>query len=219
MRFSLVPPLLPAPDSPEDEALLSKLRRDLGDLPIVKELRGHQEQWTEYDAYASLPVEAKRTSMTARAMHGSRGLGIQRIFWNEEEKRLINVVFLGGYLTGWPGVVHGGAVATMLHESLERVANGPEFGGSLGSGGSGFRSGEGMVLQKVSFDYRKPTGAHAFYVVKAEVDLGEDGAQEPPGAGRKVKATLENARTGVLCAEASGYCVPRGTSLPLADLA
>ena len=200
----LVPPPLPASGSVEDESLLSKLRKDLGELPVVKELRAHREQWLEYEAYMSQASEVKDSSMSAGAMRGFGGLGIQRVFWNNEERRLISVVFFGGALAGWPGVVHGGAIATVLHENLERVANGPEFG-------SGSGSADAMVLEQVKIEYRKPTQANAMFVVKAEAE----GAIREAGYDNthvKVKATLENAITGQLCAEASGYCAPKGTS-------
>lgn len=49
-------------------------------------------------------------------------MGVFRVFWNEAEKRSISVVFFGGGLSGWPGVVHGGAIATVLDEALGTVA-------------------------------------------------------------------------------------------------
>lgn len=206
----LVPPPLPAPDTDEDEVLLSKLRKDLDKLPVVKELRSHREEWLEYEAYMSQTPASKARSMSAGAMQGFRGLGIQKVFWNKKEKRLISIVFFGGGLAGWPGVTHGGAVATVLHENLERAANGPESG-------SGSESVSAMVLDQFKVEYRKPTQANALFVVKAEV---EEGVVEPgyENTHAKVKATLENALSGQLCAEASGY-LAASTLSPLAESA
>ena len=196
----LVAPPVPDPDSYESEHLLSKLRKDLNELGIVKELRSHREEWLEYEAYMSRPPELKASSMTAGAMRGFGGLGIQRIFWNKEEQRLISIVFFGPSLVGWPGVVHGGAVATVLEENLERVANGPEFG-------SGSVPIDPVALKEVKLNYRKPTRANVFSIVKAEVEVGVPGSGD--GTHKKVKAVVEDALTGLVYADASGSCGPR----------
>ena len=204
----LIPPPVPDPDTEESEELLSRLRKDLGELPIVKELRSRREEWLEYEAYMSQPPQLKASSMTAGAMRGYGGLALQRVFWNREEKRLVSIVFFGGSLVGWPGVVHGGAIASVLLENLERVTNGPEFGSGSGSAGT-------MMLEDVKFKYRSPTKASALYVVKAEIV--EDTAEPTHDGTRiKVKAIVESALTGQASAEANGSCVPR-TSPSLAD--
>ena len=204
----LIPPPVPDPDTEESEELLSRLRKDLGELPIVKELRSRREEWLEYEAYMSQPPQLKASSMTAGAMRGYGGLALQRVFWNRDEKRLVSIVFFGGSLVGWPGVVHGGAIASVLLENLERVTTGPEFGSGSGSAGT-------MMLKDVKFKYRSPTKANALYVVKAEI---VEDAAEPSydSAHKKVKAIVENALTGQACAEASGSCAPQ-TSPTLGD--
>jgi hypothetical protein len=59
------------------------------------------------------------------AMSGTRGLGVQRAFWNPETKELVAVVWIGGGLAGWPGVAHGGAIATIFEEAMARMVKGP----------------------------------------------------------------------------------------------
>ena len=197
----VVPPPIPEIDGKESEILLSGLRKDLGGFEFVKELRERREEWVEFEAYSSQSSDSRSSSMTAGILQGYGGLGLQRVFWNQKEKRLISVVFLGGALSGWPGVVHGGLIATILQENLERVANGYE----IGSGGSPTAS---WVLGQLDITYRKPTQAQQMFVVKAELeDTTEESAFENKGL--KVKATMENAITGQLCAQATGYCSPR----------
>ena len=123
MRFVVVPPPLPAPGTPEDILFLQKIQKDADELEMVKELRDHSDEWEEHEAYAHLSHAARETNLTAGALAGSRGLGIQRVFWNEEEKRIIAVVFFGGALSGWPGVTHGGVIATILGECTQRIAS------------------------------------------------------------------------------------------------
>ena len=101
---------------------------------------------------------------------------------------------------GWPGVTHGGAIATIMQECLERVIDGPGF--------SKDKRGERAALEDISVEYRKPTKANALFIIKAEVE------EVAPVSGRiAVKARLENALSGVVCAEASGHCKQHGLSL------
>lgn len=63
-------------------------------------------------------------------MSGTRGLGVQRAFWNAETREMVAVVWIGGGLAGWPGVAHGGAIATVMEEVMARMVRGPE--GAIG---------------------------------------------------------------------------------------
>jgi hypothetical protein len=201
VRAVIVPPPLPLPDTAEDHILLSKLRKDIDALPIVQELRARRDAWLEFDAYMDQAEAQRIHCMTAGSMSGSRGLGLQRIFWNKAEQRLLAVVFLGGGITGWPGVTHGGAVATILQENLERVANGPEVYPKDEQGNH--------ILDKVEVNYRKPTQANRIYVVRAEVDSEGEVKWEAGGLLADhlcVKATIEDAWTGVRKADATGRC-------------
>lgn len=91
-------------------------------LPIVLELRAHNADWKEWPAYSNIRPPHREHRLSTGPMAGARGLGVQRVFWNEKEGRAISVVFFGGGLSGWPGVVHGGTIATIMDESLGRVA-------------------------------------------------------------------------------------------------
>ena len=102
----LIPPPLPLPDTDEEAALLSLLRKDLSNLPLVQELRAKRDEWLEYEAYMSDPLDEKAAHLVAGAMRGYKGLGVQRVFWNKRgnqnlyERRLICMVFFGGALAG-----------------------------------------------------------------------------------------------------------------------
>ena len=196
------PPPLPEPGTEVDEFFAARARADLGKLPLVRELRARRDAWLEYDAYMALGPDEAARSMTAALLAGARALAVQRVFWNKAERRIISVVFLGGAMAGWPGVLHGGASATMLQENLERVAGGPEFGAE---GKGDYR------LRDFTIDYRKPAYANRLYVVRAEVEGGsEDGV--PVQAEIKVKSTLEDASDGSIVCEAHGTCSrPTGT--------
>ena len=122
ISLTLIPPALPAPHSPADEMLLSRLNAALEALPITRSLRSQPDVWQEWEAYSSLAPGDKVHRLGPGPMGGSRGLAVQRIFWNEAERKAISILFFGGGLSGWPGVTHGGATAIVMDESLGRVA-------------------------------------------------------------------------------------------------
>ena len=112
------------PDSPEDVLLLNRISAEADQLPIVKTLRspGTTATWQEWDAYASMPVSERLGRLTSGPMRGARGLALQRVFWNQQDQKAVSIIWLGSDLCGWPGVVHGGAIATVMDESLGRAA-------------------------------------------------------------------------------------------------
>ncbi|MCJ1439509.1 hypothetical protein MMC27_008903 [Xylographa pallens] len=177
VRVLLVPPPLPLPTTPADLAALSTLNSAFASLPIVRELRSHPDEWNERSPATN--------ALTTHSMAGSRGLGVYRVFWNAKERRGITVVFFGGALAGWPGVTHGGAIATVLQEGMEMVGNGE--------------------VEMMQVRYLKPTLARRWYVLRAELDEAEE---ERNGVGEvAVKATLETAEEGTVCARAMARCV------------
>ena len=134
--------------------------------------------------------------MTAGALRGSKGIGLQRIFYNASEKRIISVVFLGGGIAGWPGVTHGGALATLLQEGMERAVGGLDWERDV------FKDiGRGVGLRGFTLKYKKPTRANSMVVVRAQME-------EEIGNGTvKVLATLEDAASGLITVEAEGECL------------
>ena len=175
-------------------------------------------------------------------MAGARGLAVQRVWWNERERRAISVVFFGGGLSGWPGVVHGGTVATVVDESLGRVAILGLEGrtgelvslrlcvcvtAAFGGGGYGLGSWVWEIFEEVlradewewlgvtanlELSYRAPTLANRFYVLRAEFD--ESKASLSTDRKKWVKGVLEEVGTGKVCVEAKGlFVVPKGVQL------
>ena len=113
------------------------------------------------------------------------------MFWNEKEKKAVSVVFLGTGLEGWPTVVHGGALGTVMDESLGRVAirHLPERTG---------------VTANLEINYRAPVYSGNFYSFHATVD-------QERSSDRKAYVTGEvRDPVGRLCAQASGlFVVPK----------
>lgn len=167
--------------------ILESLEQDIDRLEIVQSLRKQSfnlhtdaplsasgagdkfkvKGWVEVD------VDSRRDVLGGKglldAMSGTRGLGVQRAFWNAETGELVAVVWIGGGLAGWPGVAHGGAIATIFEETMARMVKGPD----------------GNVEPKhrpdsISITYAKPTYSLDFYILRASFSRPNRPQTEPP---------------------------------------
>ncbi|KAH8695071.1 HotDog domain-containing protein [Talaromyces proteolyticus] len=141
-----------APGTPEDARRLEELRRLVEYLPIVQKLR-EDPQYKEWEAYEVFSEEQKMPRLTSGPLKGSRGLALQRIFWNEEEKECVNVVYFGHGLDGWLTIVHGGLLATVLDETLARVV-----------------PSHSRITANLKLDYRAPVATGEFYTIHTRLD-------------------------------------------------
>ena len=144
VRHAYVPPAAPEPGTSEDTLVVKQKEWDIDRLPMVRKLREGAE-WKELKANGSLAKtsgEQKQSQNTTsdgvgigfqtqnsktliqKAMAGIRGVGIRRTFWNHGKGELVMLVWIGQGIGGWPGVAHGGALATVLEEGLREVALG-----------------------------------------------------------------------------------------------
>ncbi|KAI0444500.1 hypothetical protein F4803DRAFT_250526 [Xylaria telfairii] len=219
-RITITPPPLPAPGSDRDIYLQQQIQAQGAALPIVQQLSA-DPAWASWDAYVGISatpspenprgLSAAQSRITSGPMSGSSGLAFQRIFYNAGTGEVVTVVYFGSALAGWPQVVHGGAIATVLDESLGRCAI-LKFPSRTG------------VTANLELQYRAPTMTERFYVIRtrpvvAEDDdvLGKDGVRK---GDRKlwVYGTLETEK-GKVTVETKGlFVVPRGYKLrPLAE--
>lgn len=132
---------LPIPGSHEDELILESLGQDIDKLEIVQSLRKqsfnldgpgnkkvYDKGWMEVGIAQETGQDGRGSLLGT--MSGTRGLGVQRAFWNPETREMVAAVWIGGGLSGWPGVAHGGAIATIFEEAMARMVRGPS--GSIG---------------------------------------------------------------------------------------
>ncbi|KAL1842758.1 hypothetical protein VTJ49DRAFT_4243 [Mycothermus thermophilus] len=192
-RLLLSPPSPPAPNTPEDAYTIRVLHDQASKLPIVQQLtqgtEGEDPEWESWDAYDSFSPERKAQHLTAGALAGSRGVGgYQRVWRNKNTGEVVSVVFFGGATTGWPGVVHGGCLATILDEACGRAAF-LEWAGKPG------------LTASLGVEYRRATLANGFYVVRTKVRGEEELPAEERGKRHYklwVDARVEDAVTGEL---------------------
>ncbi|KAF2131148.1 hypothetical protein P153DRAFT_287807 [Dothidotthia symphoricarpi CBS 119687] len=171
---------LPIPGSREDELILQSLDQDVDKLEIVQSLRKQSfnlagprskkvygKGWMEVDLAQETAQEGRGSLL--ETMSGTRGLGVQRAFWNAETREMVAVVWIGGGMSGWPGVAHGGAIATIFEEVMARMVRGPR--GSVES-----------IHRPISLSvtYAKPTYSLDFYILRASFSRPNLPQTEPP---------------------------------------
>ncbi|KAJ6095270.1 hypothetical protein N7486_006016 [Penicillium sp. IBT 16267x] len=183
--------LPPRPGSSEDQIFMKEIQRvyERG-LPIVQELRNNPD-YKESGVYEGVPQESKAHRLTSSALAGSRGIALQRVFSNDKEKKFVSVVYLGPGLEGWPTMVHGGALGTVIDENMGRAAirHFPERTG---------------VTANMNINYRAPVYSGFFYTFHSRLD-------QERTTDRKAYTICEvRDLTGKVCVEATGlFVVPK----------
>ncbi|KAF2745866.1 hypothetical protein M011DRAFT_478647 [Sporormia fimetaria CBS 119925] len=174
----------PAPGSEEDAIALEALEDQMDNLDVVKHMRAQESLadaavrdskegrggWTEVDIldYANIG-RARTRPLTQQAMSGIQGLGVQRAFFNSETRELVAVVWIGPRLTGWPGIAHGGALATLFEETMSRMIAGPNVPiDSI------------PIPTSMSVTYARPTQSFNMYILRASFTTPDLPQDEPP---------------------------------------
>lgn len=105
------------------------------------------------------------------------------------------MVWFGGALAGWPGVTHGGLIATIMDEMLGRCAV-KQFPSQTG------------VTANLELNYLAPSITNAFYVLRAIPK--KEGRTDRKGWASGRLETLD----GEVCVEARGlFVVPKEVKL------
>lgn len=132
---------------------------------------------------------------TAHTLQVPGGISVRPlVFTNKDTAETVSIFHLGHRVTGFPFVIHGGVLATLLDESLARSAF--------------LRFGEGVmgVTANLNVNYKAPSLAHQFLVVKTEV-------LEHTDRKARVKGTVQTAHGKVLVEAESLFVVPKGYAL------
>ncbi|KAK8166370.1 hypothetical protein IWX90DRAFT_513651 [Phyllosticta citrichinensis] len=220
-----------ASDEEEQATGLGETAQRLDELPVVKALRA-EEGWVEIAREPEQSADGKESAgLVARRLAASTHLlGPRRVWWNGQRGEGVSVGWAGPGVTGWPTVVHGGAIAAVVVEAVglgweseRRVDKGPTSPVPI-SPTSPLPSHQPLQLD---LTYLAPTRANEFYVIRfapsppavpaqrgAETDLSprkdltkreaEVDKQPPLLAPRTEEwtATLEKALDGKVCAKA-----------------
>ncbi|KAF9738205.1 hypothetical protein PMIN06_011743 [Paraphaeosphaeria minitans] len=170
---NFVGPSLPVPGSSEDKVLLDALSSDAEQLDVVKFMRSQnapvdespdgseRKGWVELDIKTHITEskddKGKQTrTITSQSLAGSKGLGVQRAFWNADTEELVAAVWIGSAMSGWPMMAHGGGIVTIFEDCMSRMVAGPNA--SIDS-----------IARPTSMSvtYAKPTYSTNFYILRA----------------------------------------------------
>ncbi|KAJ2901915.1 putative thioesterase family protein [Zalerion maritima] len=180
-RLLLKPPKPPAVGSAEDVATIEIINADAAKLPIVQSLT-YDPEWVSWDAYGGIDASHRPNRITTGPLAGSKGVGAyQRVWRKESTGEVIVVLWFGSATTGWPGVVHGGMLATIMDECLGRTAI------------RCFEDGTG-VTARLEMRYRAPVGSNGWVVVRCVPEL-------EGGEGHAIKGSGEGGKKGVHVSE------------------
>jgi acyl-coenzyme A thioesterase PaaI-like protein len=138
----------------------AELERKLRKLAIVKNLQA-DGRYKEFVSWHRFDKEKIGKIFTAGTLSVPGGLTLSPlVFVDPNEKKTIAVVHCGHRLVGLPMMIHGGVIGTLLDEALARTA-------FLSTNGTG-------VTANLKINYKRPTIAHQFLVIKTHTDNSQD---------------------------------------------
>ncbi|CAH0000979.1 unnamed protein product [Clonostachys byssicola] len=173
----------------DDEA--RKAEEVIQSHPFVAEIRKRTDL-TESRPHMKMPAEYRRRSLTGGALLGPRMIVVPPLTWNDAEGReMVAVAYLGEDVCGHPGIVHGGLVATILDEGLARTC-------------IKALPNQIAVTANLNINYRKPTPAGDFFVMKAETTKVEGRKAWVKG---RIETLVEPGQEPVVLAEATALFV------------
>lgn len=166
-------------DEKSTELLARQLEHKLKNLPIYQELNHPRQstKWYRLESWENLdrnvldnqdttshPVKNQpdyhKPSIT-HTLATPGGILIKPvIFFNIDTNESVSIVHLGYRMTGYPFLVHGGIIATLLNETFKRNA-------SLTSATtSNLR--DDFKVENLSISYKSPTFANQFLIVRTK---------------------------------------------------
>ena len=125
------------------------------DHPIAVALR-QDPDFLESRPHLRIPESVRHHSLTAGTLTGHGKIVVPPYFWTEKGgKSLVSIFYLGGDVSGHPGIVHGGLLATLLDEGLARCCF-PALPNKVG------------MTANLNINYRRPAPAGNFLVLRAK---------------------------------------------------
>lgn len=126
----------------------------------AQELRNNPE-WIESRPHVKIPPEVRQHNLTAGTLAGPDMIAVPPLMFNRKDGAAMYCIFyVGNNLSGHPGIVHGGFLATMLDEGLARCAF-PVLPNKVG------------VTASLNINYRKPTMAGQYLILVAQTTKAE----------------------------------------------
>lgn len=178
----------------EKEMLGLSLVKKLSDDPRYEMARAWESTagTADVDAGKTLKLERSGEVFTADTLQVPGGITARPlVFTDRESKSAIIVVHVGRKVTGFPMIVHGGILATLLDEALGRTAF------------MSFPAGVG-VTANLSLQYKAPSIAHQFLVIRTSTDQVNSS-----GTKASVSGTVETLKGKLLVKSSAVFVVPK----------
>lgn len=147
-----------------EQDLLDEITDAVEFHPLVDSLR--QANWIEADYYAAHP--SRTDSLGTKGMHlvaeklvGTQGITM-RTFKHPTQEFTLMVAFMGFGVEGWPDVIHGGVITTLLQEGIDHQIH--NFYEKYGK----------QHAQAISVDFKRrmrPGEVYAVIVPPAQVEM------------------------------------------------
>ncbi|ANZ75120.1 BA75_03056T0 [Komagataella pastoris] len=162
-------------DSFEYAEYMTSLELELQDLPIVKAL-SNDPKYVKFRAWQNLEGNILENSLIGGTLNVPGGFAVMPVvFLNDSTKEMITVVHVGRKLCGYPLLVHGGILATILDENLKRCSI-LEFNKrkNLNLKYDDEMSYNMIHTKTLTITYKSPTLADNFIVIKSQCQPGGD---------------------------------------------
>ncbi|EXJ62938.1 hypothetical protein A1O7_03382 [Cladophialophora yegresii CBS 114405] len=155
----LQPPFEPGSEMERD--LLDEIMDAVELHPLVDSLR--QANWIEDNYYAGHAdsIATGGMHLVAEKLQGTQGITM-RTFKHPTQEFTMMVAFLGFGVEGWPDVIHGGVITTLIQEGIDRQIH--NFYGKYGN----------QHAQAISVDFKRrmrPGEVYAVIVPPAQVEM------------------------------------------------
>ncbi|EON96842.1 putative thioesterase family protein [Phaeoacremonium minimum UCRPA7] len=137
------------PATPEEQAVEDFINNH----PLAKQLREHPN-FTESRPPLKIPPSYRSHNLTGGTLLGPGCVIVPPFAWNEAGgKSYVQICHLGENLCGYPGIIHGGFLATMLDEGLARTCF------------AALPNKVGMTAN-LNINYRAPAAANQYVVLR-----------------------------------------------------
>ncbi|KAI1269196.1 Thioesterase/thiol ester dehydrase-isomerase [Xylariaceae sp. FL1019] len=165
---------------------------------LAKELRANKS-FSESRPHLKIPEAFRSHSLTGGTLSGTGRIEVPPLAFAEEGgKSFVTLFYLGGQLSGHPGIIHGGLIATILDEGMARCCF-PVLPHKVG------------VTATLNINYRKPAMADSYYVFRATTTRSEGRKAWVEG---RIETLVPKGETPVVVAEATALFVsPRQAAL------
>lgn len=160
----------------EDSLLSTRLNYELTHLPLYEQLAHprNESRWIKLDAWDSYNPNGVRAEemwedftsegdleLLSHVLAKPGGISIKPVsFFNPERKELVTFIHLGYRLCGYPFLVHGGILATILSEAFKLTS-------SMRSGVH--HSSRNINIKHLSIKYKAPSIANNFLTIRTKI--------------------------------------------------